>query len=127
MRRLLHWFVLPLAVVLALGAGCGRSTVDQALESDAHGYSCSKCQTKFWTSRDVFADVCPQCKSFDIAEVIGFVCASDSQMTIAPRGRGSVVCSRCGKPATGLALPREKDLIAWGALRKTKADVSAKP
>lgn len=115
---------VALVSLLALFPGCGRNAVDRALESDARGYFCPGCKTKFYTDYDVIADVCPQCKSYDIREVVGFVCAEDSQVTLAPRGRGAMPCEKCGKPSSSLKLPAESDLKAWGAVRKTKSEVS---
>ena len=81
------------AVVLAF-LGCGKTSVDRALESDARGYFCPSCQARFYTAFDVIANVCPQCKTNDILEVVGYVCAG-GHVTLAPRGRG-VRCGQCG-------------------------------
>jgi hypothetical protein len=97
--------------------------VDQALDSDANGFFCPDCQTKFYTEHEVFANFCPQCKRSNIQMVVGFVCAADQQVTIGVRGRGAVACSKCGKATSGLAIPREKDLKAWGAPKKTRVEV----
>jgi hypothetical protein len=113
-----------LAVVLFLCAGCGNRAVDQALDSDANGYLCLQCKTKFYTDRDLFADVCPECKSGNIQQVVGFVCPADQHVTIATRGPGFHACEQCGKATSGLSIPRESDLKAWGAPKKTKAEVS---
>ena len=111
---------------LTLLIGCGRSAIDKALESDARGYFCPACKLKFYTEYKVIADVCPQCKSYDIQEVAGFECNRDSHTTLAPRGQRVVPCGKCGQAATGLRLPNESDLKTWGATRKTKAEVSPK-
>lgn len=116
------WIAILGLVVLAF-AGCGRSKVDQALESDANGYLCPQCKTKFYTARSHFADFCPQCKNNNIQQVVGYVCAVDQQMTLGQRGRGAVACSKCGKPTSGLSIPGESDLKAWGATKKTAAEV----
>src|SRR5262245_29532607 len=113
-----------LAACLWLTGGCGQSSVDRALASDARGYFCPGCKTKFYTQFDVIANVCPQCKSNDLREVVGFVCALDQHVTLAPRRRGAVPCDQCGKPASRLSLPREVELKAWNAARKTKAEVA---
>ena len=112
-----------LAACLWFAGGCGKSAVDRALVSDARGYFCPGCQTKIYTEYDVIADVCPQCKSNDLREVVGFVCSTDQHTTLSPRGRGAVPCEQCGKPASRLSLPREADLKAWNAVRKTKSEV----
>ena len=104
--------------------GCGKSHVDEALSSDANGYLCLKCQAKFYTERTVFPTRCPQCKKPNIEEVMGFVCEADKQMTLGPRGRGAVACSKCGKMTMALALPRASDLKSWGAAKKTEAEVT---
>src|ERR1044071_7637844 len=113
--------VAALGVTACLGfvAGCGKSPVDQALVSDARGYLCARCKLRFYTDYSVIADVCPQCKSSDIREVAAFVCSTDRHATLAPRGRGAVLCEKCGKPASSLSLPRETELKAWNAVRKT--------
>ena len=115
---------LGLATCLWFASGCVKSSVDRALASDARGYYCPGCKTKFYTDYDVIADVCPQCKSNDLREVVGFVCSFDQHTTLAPRGRGAVPCEKCGKPASRLSLPREAELKAWNAVRKTKAEVA---
>ena len=113
-----------LAACLWFAGGCVKSSLDRALASDARGYFCPGCKTKFYTEFDVIADVCPQCKSNDLREVVGFVCTLDQHVTLAPRGRGAVPCEQCGKPASKLSLPREAELKAWNAVRKTKAEVA---
>ena len=113
-----------LAACLWFAGGCFKSSVDRALASDARGYFCPGCKTKFYTEFDVIADVCPQCKSNAIREVVGLVCSNDQHITLAPRGRGAVPCEKCGTPASRLSLPREAELKAWNAVRKTKAEVA---
>jgi hypothetical protein len=116
--------VSTLWVALALlFAGCGKSQVDQALDSDANGFLCLGCQTKFYTERKLFPDFCPQCKQSNIQPVVGFVCAADRHVTLAPRGRGFRACAQCGQSTSALSIPREADLKAWGAARKTRAEV----
>jgi hypothetical protein len=115
---------LGLAACLWFGGGCVKSSVDRALGSDARGYFCPGCNAKFYTEFDVIADVCPHCKTNAIREVVGFVCSIDQHATLAPRGRGAVPCEQCGKPASKLSLPREAELKAWNAVRRTKAEVA---
>jgi hypothetical protein len=112
------------ALTVAVFGGCGKSQVDEALSSDANGYYCLKCQSKFYTERTVFPTRCPQCKKTNIEQVMGFVCDADKQMTLGPRGRGAVPCSKCGKMTMALALPRENDMKSWGAVKKTEAEVT---
>ena len=114
------------AVLLtSLASGCGRNRqVEQALSSDANGYVCLKCSTKFYTDREVFAGHCPQCKAPNIEMVVGFVCETDKNVTYGARGRGARACEKCGKVTTALSLPRENDLKAWGAAKKSNAEVN---
>jgi len=116
--------VFGLVFWLGFAGGCGKSPVDRALTSDARGYFCPGCNAKFYTEYAVVADACPQCRSMDIREVVGFVCAIDQHTTLAPRGRGAVPCEKCGKPVSRLSLPRETELKAWHAVRKTRAEVA---
>ena len=112
------------AMASLLFAGCGKSKIDQALDSDANGYLCLACKAKFYTGRDLFADFCPQCKNGNIQQVVGFVCAADQHRTIAPRGPGFRPCEQCGMTISALSIPREKDLKAWGATKRKKAEVT---
>lgn len=108
---------------LALLAGCGKSAVDEALTADANGYICLKCQAKFYTARDVFATRCPQCQQVRPEIVLAYQCPDDKQVTLAGRGQGSATCSKCGKTVTTTALPHEADFKAWGATKRTAAEV----
>jgi len=115
--------ILLALILLVLCPGCGKRSVDQALDSDANGYYCSACDTRFYTDRDVFANYCPKCKQLNIQQVLGYVCSADQHVTLAPRGRGAVACEQCGKPTASVAIPRAKDLERWGAVKKTAAEV----
>ncbi len=106
------------------GAGCGKSSADRALDSDANGYVCLVCKAKFYTDRKVFATCCPDCKKPNLAQAVGFVCAADQQTTVGPRGLRSVPCQKCGAATTGLNIPRESDFKAWGATHKNEAEVT---
>ncbi len=121
--RIMKMTWLGVLLVAGLLAGCGKSRVDQALDSDANGYNCPDCRTKFYTEREVFANHCPQCKQPRIQQVLGFVCPADQHVSVAPRGRGALACEQCGKPTQGVSIPREKDLKAWGASKRTAAEV----
>lgn len=127
-RQLLnHWRSIAAVAVLLLPvllAGCGKSEVNQALDSDANGYLCQACKTKFYTERELFADFCPNCQNGDIRQVVGFVCSHDGHVTLAPRGPGFRACEKCGKSTSALSIPREKELQTWGAARKGAAEVS---
>lgn len=114
--------LLGLAILLS---GCGRTdSVDAALDSDANGYLCMACQTKFYTDRKVFPTKCPSCKKLNIEQAILFICQADKQVNIGPRSVRSMPCQKCSNPATGLGIPRETDLKAWGALHKSEAEVN---
>jgi hypothetical protein len=118
---------LVVAVVLAgISAGCGSSdaAVDAALDSDANGYLCLECKTKFYTDRRVFPTKCPACRKPNIAQAISFICQADQQLNIGPKTVRMVPCQKCGSPATGLGIPREADLKAWGAMHKTDGEVN---
>lgn len=122
MKKAACWLGL---LSLLWGAGCSRQdAVDAALESDANGYLCLSCNAKFYTERMVFASKCPACRNPNIAQAVSFICAGDQQVNLGPRTVRAVPCQQCGKPATGLGLPREKDLQAWGASRKTSPEVN---
>ena len=104
-------------------AGCGKSQVDEALTSDANGYRCLNCKAKFYTAREVFATQCPECKKPGVEMVWGFICPDDKQVTMSPRGKGSSACSKCGKVTSSLMIPREADFKAWGATKRSAAEV----
>ena len=116
--------VIVLAVLAVLFSGCGQSKIDHALDSNANGYVCLACNGKFYTERSVFADFCPQCRSAQVQQVVGFVCAADRHTTIAPRGPGFLACEQCGKTTSALSIPREKDLRAWGAAKRARREVT---
>ena len=124
-RRIPWGRALVLAVgLIASGPGCTRTSVDQALSSDANGFVCVKCAAKFYLPSDVFPAHCPQCKAPEIEMVMGYVCAADQHVTIGPRSKRGSPCEQCGKVASALSLPREADLKTWGATRKSNADVN---
>lgn len=112
------------AVVFVATSGCGKGSVDNALNSDANGFVCAKCPAKFYLPADTFPGHCPKCKAPDITMVIGYVCEADKQVTIAPRSKRGGVCGKCGKTTTVLSLPREADLKAWGGEKVAAADVN---
>ena len=113
---MLCWLLLGLV-------GCGKSQINKGLESDANGYLCLSCKAKFYTARDVFAGHCPQCQAPNVQLVVGVVCPADNHVTLFARGRGSGVCEECGKPVQAIFIPGEKELKAWGATKKTAAEV----
>lgn len=116
--------IVPLlALMVCLGCGCGKSQVDQALDSDANGFLCLDCKAKFYTDREVFANHCPACRKANIEMVVGFNCPADKHVTHAPRGKGFVACEQCGKVTSALSIPREAELKTWGAEHRTSAEV----
>lgn len=112
-------------MVMALVA-CGQKKADQSGETDVNSYVCRKCNLKFYTKRSVFAEHCPTCKSVEIPPVIGFVCDRDGTTTIIAKGPESISCGKCQSPVAAKKLPREKDLLAWGAVKKSEAEVCGK-
>jgi hypothetical protein len=117
------WLPSLLLCSLLLISGCGKRQIDKALDSDANGYACLDCGAKFYTEREVFASFCPQCKKPAIQQVLGFVCPVDKHVTIDARGRGARGCEKCGKPTGAVSIPTETQLKAWGAAKKTAAEV----
>lgn len=110
-------------VMVTLLAGCGKNAVDEALDSDANGFTCPSCKAKFYTDRSVFATRCPQCQKPKVEMVLGFICPDDNHITYAARGRGSAACEQCAKVTSTMKIPREAELKAWGATKKTKEEV----
>jgi len=128
LRSLAAQLVKPaclLFLLMFVTSGCKKNTIDQALETDANGYLCNGCKAKFYTERVVFANRCPSCKSMNLVQVVGFVCAADGHVTVGPRGTGSLACEKCGKVTSGLSIPKEVDFKAWGAEKKTRAEVGS--
>ena len=123
-RRIFAFAAIVLAATVWV-AGCGKGPEEAALDSDANGYLCLGCQSKFYTDRRVFANHCPACQKPQIEMVVGFVCPVDHYVTYGPRGRGSMKCGQCGKPTSGLSIPREAELKTWGAAHKTAAEVGS--
>lgn len=124
-RFILSGLVLLIATgFLGLGSGCKKNQIDSALNSDANGFVCSKCSAKFYLPSDIFPGHCPQCKAPDLEMVMGYVCGVDNHTTIAPRNKRGGTCEKCGKVTTVLSLPREADLKAWGAVKRTNAEVN---
>jgi hypothetical protein len=125
MRPWRRWFGLAGLVGMGLLAGCKDAAVEQALTSDANGYQCLACQAKFFTDRKTFAAACPECRKTNIEQAMGFVCEQDNFVSVAPRGVRSVKCQQCQSPTTGMSIPRQADLIAWGATQRAAAEVGS--
>jgi ribosomal protein L40E len=114
-------FSVALATLTFVGSGCRKDAAEEASDSDANGYICVKCEAKLYTERSVFiGPKCPKCQQAGLVEVVCYVCPKDNHVTI--RGRtderhGAPVCEACQGPLSGMRLPREKDLKAWGATK----------
>jgi hypothetical protein len=107
------------AILLASCSKPGWSVID----SDANGFVCQKCGTKFYTDRDVFAEFCPNCKDGNLRQVVGYVCDKCQHLTLSTSTHGSITCEKCQATISGSKLPTAKEFIAWGAVKKTKAEV----
>lgn len=111
---------------LALGLGwfgCSRDAGQEAIDSDANGYLCRKCEHRFLVEAKIFAERCPSCRAAEISPVVGFVCSRDQAVTLVGRGPGSVPCGKCGEVVTSTRLPRSTDLKQWGAKVAAPNDV----
>lgn len=114
------------AAVLAIPLhGCrGDRQARDAIQSDAHGYICPKCGSKFYTESGVFAAKCPDCGNLEIDEVWGHWCDDCGVLTLAPRKAGeTIACGTCGKPTSGIDMPDENELIEWGAKKAAREAV----
>jgi DNA-directed RNA polymerase subunit RPC12/RpoP len=110
-------------VPMLLTACSPEADVDAALDSDANGYVCMGCGAKFYTDRIVFASRCAGCSKPNIEQAVAFICETDRQVNIGPRTSRAMRCQQCGRPATGLGIPRRADLEKWGAPKKSAAEV----
>ncbi len=119
-RRNALALVLTLAVGVALTA-CKKNVAEEASDSDANGYLCLDCGARLYTDRSVFiGPKCPKCQKDLLVEVVGYWCEKDQHLTIRSRAGdrlGSPVCDKCKAPVNAMRLPRQKDLIAWGAAK----------
>lgn len=119
-RAIGPWILaMGVAAALLLAGGCGKDVASEASDSDANGYLCTKCGAKYYTGRSVFLGVtCPKCKADALVEAVGYVCEKDNHLTLKGRAddrAGAAICAQCGAPLGGMRLPREHDLVAWGA------------
>ncbi|MBI3853223.1 MAG: hypothetical protein HY298_23480 [Verrucomicrobia bacterium] len=109
-----------MAAALLIGSGCRKNIAEEASDSDANGYMCTKCGGKFYTSRSQFLGVtCPKCKDDGLVEVVGYYCDKDNHLTLMRRNndRGGPTCEKCRAALSAMRLPREKDLKTWGAMK----------
>ena len=109
------------AVTLGL-TGCGKDAALAAIETDAYGFQCTKCQAKFYTDRkSPLGSKCPKCQQDSIEDAIGYWCEKDQHMTIRLRvsgPAGEAVCEHCGAALKNAMIsPKQKDLVAWGAAK----------
>lgn len=111
--------LLGLSICILLTSSCTREAAEEATNSDANGYVCLGCGAKLYSARAEFLGPrCPKCNQDKLVEAIGFRCSKDQHMTIQARTGGrqeASVCEVCKSPLSGMSLPREKDLKAWGA------------
>jgi hypothetical protein len=110
-----------LAAGLLVVTACKRDAAIEAIDSDANGYVCLKCDVKLYTDRPVFiGPKCPKCQEDSLMDVVGYYCGKCQHLTIRPRrgDRQGAVCEKCQQPlVNAMRSPREKDLKAWGATR----------
>jgi len=113
--------VLCLAAALLTSTGCKKNTALAAMDTDANGYVCLKCDVKLYTERSVFiGPKCPKCQEDSLMDVIGYYCEKCQHLTIRPRrgDRQGAVCEKCQQSlGNAMRSPREKDLKAWGATK----------
>lgn len=119
--------IVGIAVFLSLNllllTGCKKSEAEEASKSDVNGFLCTSCNEKFYTSARVYPSYCPKCKKTDVVEVVGYI-LTDGTVSIGPRD------FKGGDPnmakATGsIKLPRENDLKAWGATKRSAQEVGS--
>jgi hypothetical protein len=123
-----HWCranalrALMLMLLALVCNGCGKDPAMAAIESDAYGFQCMKCEAKFFTDRkSPLGSKCPKCGQDSVEDAVGYWCEKDQHLTIRPRvsgPAGASVCEKCGADLKNAMMsPREKDLKAWGATR----------
>lgn len=114
-------FVLGLAAVLLVVTACRKDAAFEAANPDANGWICLKCGVKLYTARTLFiGPKCPKCQQESLTDAIGYYCEKDHHLTIRPHegDRRPIVCEQCQTPlVNAIRLPREKELIAWGATK----------
>lgn len=126
LSRAVRWH-LPLLVLFGFFlAGCSKKPGEEAIDSDSNGYVCRSCNAKFYTERKVFAEHCPACKAPNIVSVVAFFCEKDGHSTLTARGPNSFTCEKCQSPVAAIRLPKETELRAWGASKKSKVEVCQK-
>ncbi len=119
-KRIASWLVLLLMV--AAFAGCQKKAWT-SIESESNGYLCQKCGFKFYTEHQVFPDFCPQCKDVNVRPVVEYRCDKCGHTNISAEAHGGVHCEKCPATLSASLLPHEAELLAWGAVKKTRKDV----
>lgn len=102
-------------------ASCGKKAANTAA-SEPSGYVCSRCNLKFYTGSEVLAEYCPACKEPDIRPIVAFICEHDGYCTLTPKAK-VIACEKCRNMTVNRRAPRETELQAWGATKKSKAEV----
>jgi len=115
--------IVILTSVLICGCHKGPTSANGTVYN---GFLCKACKVKFYTDSDVYADFCPQCKSVDVQGVGSYVCPADQHLTIGPRNRAGLACEQCGVVVMDMHLPVEGELKSWGAVKKSKSEVSSR-
>jgi hypothetical protein len=118
-----HGWVLWLFVFCLSVSGCKKNAIEDASYSNVNGYLCVKCNTKFYTEEKVYAEFCPGCKTGSMQPIVAYTCPKDGHLTLVPHSQQKVQCEQCQETLVGSKLPREPELVAWGAAKKSKADV----
>ena len=116
------WAQVVLLAALALMGGCGKH-LKPSTAGEVRGYTCSTCKAKFYVEQAVLADFCPQCQGAGIQQVIGYVCAADGHLTLNTRHSKPIPCEECRAQTTAIRPPTAAELEAWGAAKKSRAEV----
>ena len=120
-RALSRMAVVSTAAFLWLAAVCGCSDSRQTLAFEVNGYACTTSEFKFYTDKSVFATRCPVHHDENFSEVVAHMYA-DGDVVLGPRS-ASIPRHPLGKRYAGWRFPTEKELLAWGAVKKSKEDV----
>lgn len=113
-----------LSLNLLLVTGCKKSEAEESSKSDVNGFLCTSCNEKFYTSARVFPSYCPKCKKPDVVEVVGYIMA-DGTVIVAPRDL-KVGGPDMPKSTGSIKMPRENELKAWGASRRSAGEVGSR-
>jgi hypothetical protein len=124
-RKLSIWAQLVLLAALTLMTGCGKQQKPSAA-GEVAGYICSACKAKFYVEQAVAADFCPQCKGASLQPIVGYLCATDGHLTLDTRRSKLLPCEQCGAQTSSVRQPTAAELEAFGAAKKSRAEVSRK-